>query len=78
MSKLTENELQLVQLLKKDALEIASTLGELNYQKINLELLIEEEKKKIKDVKVREATILEDLKVKYGNVSINIETGDFS
>lgn len=77
MGKLTDTELQLVQLLKKDALEVASTVGELSYQKITLELLIEEEKKKIKDIKDREAKILNELKEKYGNVSINIETGEF-
>jgi hypothetical protein len=77
MGKLTDTELQLVQLLKKDALEVASTVGELSYQKITLELLIEEEKKKIKDIKDREAKILGELKEKYGNVSINIETGEF-
>ena len=48
MSKLTDNELQRIQLVKKDALEIASSLGELQYQKITIDLLIEEETKKIK------------------------------
>jgi hypothetical protein len=77
MGKLTDTELQLVQLIKRDALEVASTLGELGYQKMSLELLIEEERKKVKDIKEREARVLEDLKTKYGNVSINIETGEF-
>ena len=77
MGKLTDTELQLVQLIKKDALEVASTLGELGYQKMALELLIEDERKKVKDIKERETRILEDLKTKYGNVSINIETGEF-
>jgi hypothetical protein len=40
--------------------------------------LIEEEKKKIKAIKVDEEKVLSELKDKYGNVSINIETGDFS
>ena len=78
MGKLTDTELQLVQLIKRDALEVASTLGELSYQRITIDLLIEEEKKKVKDIKEREAKILDELKEKYGNVSINIETGDFS
>ena len=77
MGKLTDTELQLIQLIKKDALEVASTLGELGYQKMALELLIEDERKKVKDIKERETRILEDLKTKYGNVSINIETGEF-
>ena len=77
MGKLTDTELQLVQLIKRDALEVASTLGELSYQKMTIDLLIEEEKKKVKDIKEREAKILDELKEKYVNVSINIETGEF-
>lgn len=77
MGKLTDTELQLIQLIKKDALEIASTLGELSYQKMTIDLLIEEEKMKVRDIKAREAKILDELKEKYGNVSINIETGEF-
>ena len=49
MGKLTDTELQRIQLIKKDALEVASTLGELSYQKLTIELLIEEEKKKVKE-----------------------------
>ena len=78
MGKLTDTELQRIQLIKKDALEVASTLGELSYQKLTIELLIEEEKKKIKTIKVEEEKVLSELKDKYGNVSINIETGYFS
>ena len=78
MGKITETELQRIQLIKRDALEVASTLGELSYQKLAIELLIEEEKKKIKQIKEQEDKILSELKDKYGNVSINIETGDFS
>ncbi len=77
MAKLTDTELQLVQLIKRDALEVASTLGELSYQRMTIDLLIDEEKKKVKDIKEREAKILDELKEKYGNVSINIETGEF-
>jgi hypothetical protein len=77
MGKLTDTELQLVQLIKRDALEVASALGELGYQKMTLELLIDEQKKKVVDIKQRESKILDELKEKYGNVSINIETGEF-
>jgi len=78
MGKITETELQRIELLKKDALEVASALGELSYQKLSIELLIEEQKKKIKQIKDQEESLLQELKDKYGNVSINIETGDFS
>ena len=78
MEKLTENELQRVQLIKKDAIEIASVLGELQYQKITLDLLIDQETQKIKDLKKREQDLFEELRGRYGNVNINIETGEFS
>jgi hypothetical protein len=78
MGKLTDNELQRIQLIKKDTIEIATTLGELEYQKISIDLLIEDEKKKIKDVKQREAQIFSELKEAYGNISIDIETGEFN
>jgi hypothetical protein len=77
MGNITETELQRIQLIKKDSIEVASTLGELEYQKITIELLVEEEKKKIKEIKEREVRLLEELKDKYGNVNINIETGEF-
>lgn len=78
MGKITDSELQRLQLLKQDSIEVATTLGQLNYQKISIELLIEEEKKKIEDIKKREAQIFQELQDAYGNVSINIDTGDFS
>lgn len=78
MGKITETELQRIEVLKKDALEVASALGELSYQKLSIELLIDEQKKRIKQIKDQEESLLQELKDKYGNVSINIETGDFS
>ena len=78
MGKITDTELQRIELVKKDALEVASALGELSYQKLSIELLIDEQKKRIKQIKDQEESLLQELKDKYGNVSINIETGDFS
>ena len=71
IKKITEDELAKLNLLKQDALEVASTLGELNYQKTILELQIEELTGKIKDIRSRE------LRANYGTVSININTGEF-
>ena len=77
MGKITDIELQRIQLIKKDALEIASSLGELQYQRISIDLLIEEESKKIKELKKTETQLFEELRDKYGSVNINIETGEF-
>lgn len=78
MQKITETELQKVQLLRDDAFEISSILGQLSYQKISLELLIKEQEEKIKELKKEESKIFSELKEKYGNININIETGEFS
>jgi hypothetical protein len=78
MGKLTDNELQRIQLIKRDTIEVATTLGELEFQKITIDLLIEEEKKKIKDIKQRELQIFSELKEAYGTISVNIETGEFN
>ena len=78
MPKITEEELQKINLVKQDALEVATELGALSYQKISLELEIEKQKSLIKDIKRKEALIFEELESKYGNVSINIETGDIN
>lgn len=77
MQKISDTELQRIQLIKKDALEIASSLGELQYQKISIELLIEEEKEKIQELKKSEKRLFEELRDTYGSVNINIETGEF-
>lgn len=77
MAKITEDELKRIEIIKKDSLEIASTLGELQYQKISIDLFIEEQKEKIKDLKKEETKLFQELRDKYGNVNINIETGEF-
>ena len=77
MGQITDTELQRIQLIKKDALDIASNLGELQYQKISIDILIDEEKQKIKELKKGEKQLFDELIEKYGNVNINIETGEF-
>lgn len=77
MGKITDEELQKINLVKQDTMEIAYALGELEFQKTTLDLLGEDLKKRVKEVKTREAQLLADLKTKYGNVNINIETGEF-
>jgi len=78
MGKITDNELQRIQLVKRDAIEVATALGELEFQRITIEILIEKEKEKIKDIKKREQQIFLELKETYGTISINIETGEFN
>jgi hypothetical protein len=78
MSKVTETELQRISLIKKDALEFASYLGELEYQKTILDFQVQDVKSKIKDLRLEETKIFEELRSKYGNININLETGEFT
>ena len=77
MGKITDEELQKINQVKQETMEIAYSLGELEFQKTTIEFLIEDVKNKVKEVKAKEAKLLNELKDKYGNVNINIETGEF-
>jgi len=77
IKKITDLELAKLNLLKQDAVEVASALGELNYQKTILELQIEDLTSKIKEIRTREFDFFEQLRNTYGTVSININTGEF-
>jgi hypothetical protein len=77
-NQLTPEELQQINLIRNDALEVASLLGELEYQKMVIELDQDELRAKIKRIKIKEKEVFEEIKEKYGNVSINIETGEIS
>ena len=77
-NQLTQEELQQINLIKNDALEVASSLGELEYQKMVIELDQEQLKAEIKRIKQKEKEVFEEIRSKYGNVSINIETGAIS
>jgi hypothetical protein len=78
MNKLLPEEIQKLRNLKEDSLEIKATLGELNYSKIMLDLLIEEQIKLMKELKDREIELYEEIKSKYGNIVINLETEEYS
>ena len=76
--KLTPEELQKINLIKSDALEVAALLGELEYQKMSIEIDMEEQRKRIKDIRAQEKQVFEEIRSKYGTVSINTETGEIS
>jgi len=78
MEKITEDELARIEFIKQDSLEVASILGELSYQKIVIDNQIDQQKAKIIDIKKQESVLFEELKSKYGNISINIETGEIN
>jgi hypothetical protein len=76
--KLSEQEHQEILSIRKTVNEIASILGEIEYQRMNLDLLADEQKAKIVTIKRQEADFLEKIRSTYGNVSINLDTGDIT
>lgn len=78
MGKVTDEELKKLEDVKNRVLEVASILGELNYQKIIIDDQIDQQKEVIRSLKKEENSLFEELRSKYGNISINIQTGEFS
>lgn len=76
--KLSEQEHQEILQLRKAVNEVASVLGEIQYQKLNLDLIEEEQKAKVKEIKRLEAEFFEKIRSTYGNVSINLDTGEIT
>lgn len=76
--KLEDKEFQEIQELRKNVTEIASILGDLNYQKMSLDIMIEEQRAKIVEIKRREVELFDNIRKVYGNVSLNLETGEIN
>jgi hypothetical protein len=77
-NKITEIELKQLNLLRQEVLESISVLGEIEYQQIILNLRKEEQTKAIKDLKDRENRFWQEIKDKYGEVTLNLDTGELS
>jgi len=77
MPKITDEEKNRLESLKQQTLETASILGELSYQQILIDTQMQFEKEKVLKIKQEENKLFEELRSKYGNVTINIETGEF-
>ncbi len=77
MGKITDEELKQVSDLKQQTTQVLYALGELEYQRISLDIVAEDLKKTVKEIKEKEVAVITELKNKYGNVNINIETGEF-
>jgi hypothetical protein len=75
---LTPEELQQFKSFRKEANRLASILGELNYQKTLLDLELENLKEAIRTNVTKQQAQLKELGNKYGDGSINIETGEIT
>ena len=78
IKKLTEEELQQIKAIKQEYTNLALSLGELELQKSN----IEKERKQLLEIQTqlfeKESNLAKSLTEKYGNGSINLETGEIS
>lgn len=77
MGKITEDELAKINAIKQEVTQLVYSLGELEYQKLALEISLDNVKERVKQVRSAESELLSEFRTKYGNVNINIETGDF-
>lgn len=75
---LTEEELKQFQAIREEIFETISVLGDLEYRKTLLSFEIDNLKGTIKQNAIKEKTLLTELGNKYGNGSINVETGEIT
>ena len=73
---LTPEELQQFQDLRNGIYETISILGDLNYRKTLLDLELDSLKETIKQNALKERDVLKEFGKKYGDGSINPETGE--
>jgi hypothetical protein len=75
---LTKEELETLHLLQQDFQNIQYELGEIGIIKIQIEERYESVKKTLKETQIKEQSFTKSIKEKYGDISLNIETGEFS
>jgi len=76
--KLTAEELKRFQDLRNDIYETISILGDLNYRKTLVEFEIEKLNETIKQNAIKERELLKGFGERYGDGSINAETGEIT
>jgi hypothetical protein len=76
--QLTPEELQQFQDLRNGIYETISILGDLNYRKTLLDLELDGLKEAIKQNALKERELLKEFGKKYGDGSINSQTGEIT
>lgn len=76
--KVTPEELQQLQDVRKAVYETISIIGELNYRKTLIDLELEAVKEAVKKNATQERELLSTFGKKYGDGSINPETGEIT
>jgi hypothetical protein len=77
-TKLTEEELKQLQDFQSNSENLISQLGQLSFQKLQLEKNENILKQQYNELIKEETQISTLLKEKYGNISIDIKTGDIN
>jgi hypothetical protein len=75
---LTKEELETLRLLQQDFQNLQFELGEIEIIKIQIEERYESVKKTLKETQIKEQSFTKSIKEKYGDISLNVETGEFS
>jgi hypothetical protein len=77
MNKLESTELKQLQELQKKTENILMLLGQISYNEIILEEKKDNIKLDLKNIQDEEKTLKDYLILKYGDIEINIENGEF-
>lgn len=77
-TKLKEQELKQLQNFQQESEILVSQLGQISFQKLQLEKQEEFLKQKFDQLTEEEVLISKNLKEKYGNVNIDIKTGELT
>ena len=77
-TSVTPEELKELQDVRKATYETISIIGDLNYRKTLIDLELESVKEVVKQNAIKERELLSTFGKKYGDGSINPETGDIT
>ena len=77
-TKVTPEELKELQDIRKATYEIITIIGDLNYRKTLIDLELEAVKEAVKQGATKERELLTTFGKKYGDGSINPETGEIT
>ena len=75
---LSQEELNQVKNLREEFANITTDLGNLEMQIMSIELEKENLKDKLKSLRSQELSLADELKEKYGDGNISLETGEFT
>ena len=78
MANITEEELRQLQQIKQNFNVVVEELGRIEFQKITLEERSSAARQYLADYREAEKEALASLTEKYGDISINLETGEIT